>query len=166
MTDGPQGEYLTDREADEACRFIEEQRDRPFFLYLARYCVHMPLQAKQGLTERYRQKVTPGMRHTNATYAAMIHSLDESVGRLMKKLDELGLTDNTVVCFTSDDGGLIGGGKQHVTSNVPLRAGKGSAYEGGVRVPLIVRWPGVTAPRSTCGEAVIGIDYFPTLLAI
>ena len=125
-----------------------------------------PLQAKQPLIERYQQKIKPGMRQTNATYAAMIHSLDESVGRLTAKLDELGLTDRTVICFTSDNGGLIGGGQQHVTSNVPLRAGKGSVYEGGVRVPLIVRWPGVTTPGSTSSEAVIGIDYFPTLLEI
>ncbi|MGH7136496.1 MAG: sulfatase [Pirellulales bacterium] len=166
LTDGPEGEYLTDREVDEACRFIEEQGDKPFFLYLARYCVHTPLQAKQPLIEHYRQKVKPGMRQTNATYAAMIHSLDESVGRLTAKLDEFGLTDRTVICFTSDNGGLIGGGRQHVTSNVPLRAGKGSVYEGGVRVPLIVRWPGVTTPGSTSSEAVIGIDYFPTLLEI
>lgn len=166
LADGPTGEYLTDREADEACRFVEEHRGGPFFLYWARYGVHTPLQAKRPLIERYQGKIKPGMRHTNATYAAMIHSLDESVGRLMAKLDELGIADRTLVCFTSDNGGLIGDGKQHVTSNFPLRAGKGSAYEGGVRVPLIVRWPGVTAPGSVCEEAVIGIDFFPTLLEI
>lgn len=166
LTDGPEGEYLTDRETDEACRFIEEQKDKPFFLYMPRYSVHTPLQAKQPLIEHYRRKVKPGMRQTNATYAAMIHSLDESVGRLMAKLDELGLADRTLVCFTSDNGGLIGGGQQHVTSNVSLRAGKGSVYEGGVRVPLIVRWPGITTPGSTSSEAVIGVDYFPTLLEI
>lgn len=166
LTDGPPGEYLTDRETDEACRFIEEHRDQPFFLYMPRYCVHTPLQAKQPLIERYQEKITPGMRQTNATYAAMIQSLDESVGRLMAKLDELKLADRTVICFTSDNGGLIGGGKQHVTSNLPLRAGKGSAYEGGVRVPLIIHCPGITKPGGECGEPVIGVDYFPTLLEI
>ncbi|HEX7379264.1 MAG TPA: sulfatase [Pirellulales bacterium] len=164
LADGPPGEYLTDRETDEACRFMEEHRDRPFLLYMPRYCVHTPLQAKPPLIERYRQKITPGMRQTNATYAAMIHSLDESVGRLLAKLDELNLADHTVVCFTSDNGGLIGGEKRRVTSNAPLRAGKGSAYEGGVRVPLMIHWPGVTTPGSACGEPVIGIDYFPTFL--
>lgn len=166
LADGPPGEYLTDRETDEACRFMEEHRDQPFLLYMPRYCVHTPLQGKQPLVDRYKQKITPGMRQTNATYAAMIQSLDESVGRLMAKLDELKLADRTAIFFTSDNGGLIGGAKQHVTSNEPLRAGKGSAYEGGVRVPLIVQWPGVTKPGSECGEPVIGVDYFPTLLEI
>ena len=159
LADGPPGEYLTDRETDEACRFIEDNKDRPFFLYLPHYCVHTPLQAKADLVKQYKEKVTPGMRHTNATYAAMIHSMDESTGRIMAKLDELKLTDNTVVIFTSDNGGLL-----RSTSNKPLRAGKGSAYEGGVRVPLFIKWPGVTQAGSVCDEPVISMDLYPTLL--
>jgi len=166
LEDGPPGEYLTDREADEACKFIESHRDRPFFLYWPHYAVHTPLQAKAELIERYRQKLKPGLRHTNATYAAMIASLDESVARLQAKLEELGLAERTVIVFTSDNGGLIAGGRQKVTVNVPLRAGKGSAYEGGVRVPLIVKWPGVARPGAVCETPVMSIDLLPTLLEL
>jgi arylsulfatase A-like enzyme len=102
------------------------------------------------------------MRHNNPTYAAMIASMDDAVGRVTGKLADLGLADKTVVIFTSDNGGLL----RPSTNNVPLRAGKGSAYEGGVRVPLIVRWPGVTAPGSVCHEPVITPDFYPTLLAM
>jgi arylsulfatase A-like enzyme len=161
LTDGPAGEYLTDRLAAEAERFIEANRDRPFFLYFPHYGVHTPLQAKKELVEKFRKKVRPGMRHTNATYAAMIASVDEAVGRVLAKLDELKLADRTVVVFTSDNGGLL-----RSTSNAPLRAGKGSSYEGGVRVPAVVKWPGVTAPGSTCAAPVITPDFYPTLLQI
>lgn len=166
LKDGPPGEYLTDREADEACKFIESHRERPFFLYWPHYAVHTPLQAKAEMIERYRRKLKPGLRHTNATYAAMIASLDESVARLQTKLEELGLAERTVIVFTSDNGGLIAGGRQQVTVNVPLRAGKGSAYEGGVRVPLIVKWPGVTKAGAVCEAPVMSIDFLPTLLEI
>jgi arylsulfatase A-like enzyme len=125
--------------------------------------VHTPLQAKPDLVEQYRQRLRPGMRHTNATYAAMMHSLDESLGRLLQKLEELKIADRTVVIFTGDNGGLIGNG---VTNNAPLRAGKGTAYEGGTRVPLIVRWPGVVPKQSVCSTPVISIDYLPTILEI
>jgi arylsulfatase A-like enzyme len=166
LKDGPPGEYLTDREAEEACKFIESHRDRPFFLYWPHYAVHTPLQAKAELIERYRQKLKPGLRHTNTTYAAMIASLDESVARLQAKLEELGLAERTVIVFTSDNGGLIAGGRQQVTVNVPLRAGKGSAYEGGVRVPLIVKCPGVTQAGAVCETPVMSIDFLPTLLEL
>jgi arylsulfatase A len=159
LADGIKGEYLTDRETDEACKFIEANKDRPFFLYLPHYCVHTPLQAKADLVKEYKEKVTPEKRHTNAVYAAMIHSLDESTARILAKLDELKLTDNTVVIFTSDNGGLL-----RSTSNTPLRAGKGSAYEGGVRVPLIVKWPGLTQAGSLSDEPVISMDIHATLL--
>jgi len=159
LTDGPKGEYLTDRLTDEACKFIETNRDKPFFLYLPQYCVHQPVQAKKEMIEEYKAKVKPGMMHTNAIYAAMIQSLDDGVGKILGKLDELKLTDNTIVIFTSDNGGLI-----EVTRQLPLRAGKGSAYEGGVRVPLIVKWPGVTPAGKVCDEPVIGTDFYPTLL--
>ncbi|HEV7221518.1 MAG TPA: sulfatase [Pirellulales bacterium] len=166
LADGPNGEYLTDREADEACKFIESQRERPFFLYWPHYAVHTPLEAKPELVEHYRQKVKPAGRHANATYAAMIASLDESVARLQAKLVELGLAERIVIAFTSDNGGLLGAPQRPITSNAPLRAGKGSAYEGGVRVPLIVKWPGVTKPGAVCETPVMSIDLLPTLLEI
>jgi arylsulfatase A-like enzyme len=161
LTDGPPGEYLTDRLADEALRFLDANKDRPFFLYFPHYAVHTPLQAKKDLTEHYREKIRPGMRHTNATYAAMIASVDEAVGRVLGKLADLGLTERTLVVFTSDNGGLL-----RSTSNVPLRAGKGSSYEGGVRVPAIVKWLGVTRPGSVCDEPIITPDLYPTLLEV
>ncbi len=166
LADGPPAEYLTDRLADEACRFVERHRDGPFFLYWAHYAVHDPLQAKPDQVERFRRKLRPGLRHDNPVYAAMIASLDDAVGKLCAKLDELGIADQTVVFFTSDNGGLINAARVRTTSNAPLRAGKGSVYEGGVRVPLIVRWPGVVAPGGVCDEPVIGTDYYPTVLEI
>lgn len=159
LKDGPPGEYLTDRLTDEALRFIESSKDQPFFLYLPHYGVHTPLQAKKDLVAKYRQRIKPGMRHTNADYAAMIASVDQSVGLITAKLADLGLADRTIVFFTGDNGGLL-----RSTSNAPLRAGKGSAYEGGVRVPLIVKWPGVTAPGGICHEPVITLDFYPTIL--
>ncbi len=161
LKDGPRGEYLTDRLAAESVLFIEANKDRPFFLYFPHYAVHTPLQAKKELVEKFRAKVRPGLRHTNATYAAMIASVDEAVGRVLAKLEELRLTGRTVVVFTSDNGGLL-----RSTGNAPLRAGKGSAYEGGVRVPAVVKWPGVTAAGSVCAEPVITPDFYPTLLQI
>jgi arylsulfatase A-like enzyme len=163
LEDGPKDEYLTDRLTAEACRFITANRDRPFFLYLPHYTVHTPIQAKPELIEKYRKKIQPGMRHKNPAYAAMIESLDEGVGRLLTTLDAEGIADRTIVVFTSDNGGLMEPGAS--TVNVPLRVGKGSAYEGGVRVPLIVRWPGVTPAGSVCHEPVMSIDFFPTYLA-
>jgi arylsulfatase A-like enzyme len=164
LEDGPPGEYLTDRLTTEACRFISAHRDRPFFLYLPHYTVHTPIQAKPDLIAKYAKKVRPGMRHTNAAYAAMIASLDEGVGRLLETIEAEGIADRTIVVFTSDNGGLMQPGNS--TVNVPLRAGKGSTYEGGTRVPLIVKWPGVTSPGSLCHEPVASIDFFPTYLEI
>jgi arylsulfatase A len=149
-------EYLTDREADEACRFIRRHRDRPFFLYMAHYAVHTPIQAKADLVAKYRAK-TP-THQKNPTYAAMVHSVDDAVGRILATLDELKLTRDTVVIFTSDNGGLV-----PVTSNRPLRSGKGFPYEGGIREPVIVRWPGVVRPGGECPVPVTSVDYFPTL---
>ncbi len=161
IPDGPKGEYLTDREGAEAEKFIEANRDRPFFLYLPRYAVHTPLQARPELVEKYRAKSKPGAPHQNPVYAAMIESLDASVGRILGKLEALGIAGRTVVIFSSDNGGLL-----RSTSNPPARAGKGSAYEGGVRVPLLVRWPGAAKPGSTSDAPVMSIDFFPTLLEI
>ncbi|HXG49203.1 MAG TPA: sulfatase, partial [Methylomirabilota bacterium] len=166
LPDGPEGEYLTDRETDEAIRFIESHREQPFLLYLPRYAVHRPLQAKPAKVAKYRGKAaTSGGTQTNATYAAMIESLDDSVGRLLQRLDELALSERTVVIFTSDNGGLTTG-RDPSTDNAPLRAGKGSPYEGGVRVPLLVRWPGVIAPGVTNDTVVITHDLFPTVLEL
>ncbi len=161
LPDGEPGEYLTDRESLEAVRFIEANKDRPFFLYVPHHAVHTPIQAKKELIEKYRRKATPGAPHSHATYAAMIESVDQSVGRVLAKLDELHLTGRTVVIVTSDNGGLL-----TMTSNAPLRAGKGSAYEGGVRVPLLIRAPGIVPPRATCDVPVITNDFYPTILAL
>ena len=180
LTDGPKGEYLNDRLTEEALTFIDraKAKDKPFFLYLPHYAVHMPLQAKEPVIEKYKAKASglpvsgPGTVMENGrktrvvqnqpVYAAMVESLDESVGRIMGKLTELGLDTNTIVIFTSDNGGLCN--EQAPTSNLPLRAGKGWPYEGGVREPLLIRWPGVIKPGSVSSEPVISNDFFPTLL--
>lgn len=171
LPDGPNGEYLTDRLAAEAVRFIHENARQPFLLYLPFYAVHTPIQGKPGLIARYEAK-PGGAGHGNPTYAAMIDSLDQGVGRVLKALDELGLSDSTAVFFYSDNGG-VGGysaagvrARLEVTSNAPLRGGKGMLYEGGVRVPLIARVPGSTPPGSTSDVPVMCVDFFPTLLEI
>ncbi len=165
LTDGTEGEYLTDRLTEEALRFIDAHRAGPFFLYAPHYAVHTPIQGPPELVKKYLARVSPADEHHNVGYAAMVESMDAGVGRVLQRLDELGLTDRTIVIFTSDNGGFLGGAAQRITSNVPLRSGKGSAYEGGVRVPLLVRWPGVVRPGSTCDTPVITVDIFPTLLA-
>jgi len=154
------GEYLTDRLTQEAEKFIEANKDESFFLYLTHYAVHTPIQAKDELTAKYEKK-PKSEHHKNAKYAAMVESVDDSVGAVLKKLDELKLAENTVVFFFSDNGGFGG-----ATSNHPLRGSKGMLYEGGIREPMIVKWPGVTKPGSRCNEPVIGIDYYPTFLEI
>ena len=136
IEDGPEGEYLTDRLTSESISFIEEHKDTSFFLYLPFYTVHTPIMGKESLIERYENKETYG-GHSRPDYAAMIYSLDQNIGRLLEKLDRLQLSDNTLVIFTSDNGGLL-----PITEQRPLRAGKGSYYEGGIKVPLIMRWPG------------------------
>jgi arylsulfatase A-like enzyme len=164
LKDGPAGEYLTDRLTDEACRWIEAHKDKPFFLYFPHFGVHTPLQAKAALVEKYKKKLKPGETY-NPTYAAMLESIDDSVGKVRAKLAELKLADNTVVVFTSDNGGLIGTEKNPITWNPPFRAGKGSAYEGGVRVPLIIHWPGVAKPRADSARPTITMDVFASLVA-
>ncbi len=161
---GKPGDYLTDRFTDEAIRLIDEAGDRPFFLNLCHHAVHTPIEGKQDLVEHFRKKIQPGMHHQNAGYAAMLTSLDESVGRIMQHLEERHLADHTILIFNSDNGGYINKfARETVTNNFPLRSGKGSLYEGGVRVPLIVRWPGVTPAGAVCNEPVICMDYFKTL---
>ncbi|MFO0927193.1 MAG: sulfatase-like hydrolase/transferase [Gemmataceae bacterium] len=161
----PAGEYLTDRYTAEAERFLDRHKDAPFFLYLAHNAVHTPLRAKADVVKKYPQKMTYG-RQSNPVYAAMLESLDDSVGRVVRKLDELKLTDRTIVIFTSDNGGLatLEGPGTPATVNAPFREGKGWLYEGGLRVPLIVRWPGVMKPGTTSDVPVISHDLFPTLV--
>jgi len=164
---GSKDEYLTDRLTVEAVKFIEANRQRPFFLYLPEFAVHLPEQAKAETVARFRAKADPGNPQHDPVYAAMISSLDENVGRILQKLEELGLAERTVVVFMSDNGGLVyeGKSKAPVTSNAPLRAGKGHLYEGGIREPMMIRWPGVTRP-GVCDVAVSSIDFFPTLAEI
>lgn len=156
LTDGPKGEYLTDRLYTEATRFIEENRAQPFFVYLPHYAVHTPLQAPKPLVARYDSQTDP---QGKPTYAAMVESVDAGLGRLLRRLKDLNLERNTIVVLTSDNGGL-----QRSTRNIGLREGKGTPYEGGTRVPLIVRWPGIVQPNTECDVPVIGIDLYPTLL--
>ena len=163
LEDGPKGEYVTDRLTNEAIKFIDTnaKEDKPFFLYLPHFAVHLPTQGKKPLIEKYKAKITPDMAQNNAVYAAMIDSLDQSVGRIREELKKLKIADNTLVIFVSDNGGRV-----PTTSNLPLRVGKGSAYEGGVRVPLIVYWPGITKPGSVCETPVISMDLYPTIMSI
>jgi arylsulfatase A len=162
------GEYLTDRLTEEAEKFIEQNREKPFLLYLAHYAVHIPLQAKKDLVEKYRAIAKTGQPQHNPVYAAMIESVDDSVGRVLKKLDDLKLADRTVVVFTSDNGGLSvkEGPNTPSTSNGPLRGGKGYLYEGGTRVPFIVRAPGVSRAGTVCDVPVSSIDFYPTFLEL
>ncbi len=185
LTDGPEGEYLPDRLADESIRFLEDQGEDPFLLYLSFYTVHTPIQACKRHLEKFQKKaatlpslgedaLTPEhdgftrARQDGPEYASMVHAMDENVGRVLDALDRLGLDDNTVVIFTSDNGGLSTkpGKRLSPTNNGPLRAGKGWCYEGGIRTCLIVRAPGVTRPGSESSEPVYSTDYYPTMLEL
>jgi arylsulfatase A len=161
LPEGPDGEYLTDRLANEAVTFIERNKDQPFFLYLPHFAVHLPIQGKKDVADKYRSKMRAGLTHTNAMYAAMLESLDQAVGRVRQKLAELQLTERTVVIFTSDNGGHL-----PTTSNGPLRYGKASCYEGGTRVPLIISWPHAIRGGTECATPVISPDLYPTVLEI
>jgi arylsulfatase A-like enzyme len=178
------GQYLTDLLTDRAVEFIEENRNQPFFVYLSHYAVHTPIEGRPEKTRRYESKIKGlefegpeyvygedgrELRHqNNASYAAMVESVDESLGRLMETLLRLRLYDKTIIIFTSDHGGLSNTGLENkrelATSNLPLRAGKGHMYEGGIRVPVIVRWPGVIKGGSTASFPLTGMDYYPTIL--
>ncbi|MCH7686489.1 MAG: sulfatase-like hydrolase/transferase, partial [Planctomycetes bacterium] len=187
-----EGEYITDRLTDEALRFVENHQDEPFFLHLSHFAVHGPWGHKEEYTERFSEQTDPRGEQRNPIMASMLKSVDESLGRVIDKLDELGLTDNTLFIFYSDNGGNTHSnvpgsrqmkdikpghrkwefvqdwkkwaGDQPPTNNAPLREGKGRIYEGGQRVPLMVRWPGRIEPGST-SEAIVGpIDLYPTIL--
>jgi len=162
-------DYLAEAITARSVKFIEDNKDRPFFLYVMHYAVHIPLQARRKLIAKYEKKARPPAGVNNPIYAAMVEHVDHSVGGVLAKLDELKLADNTVVVFFSDNGGL----RQHyrkigpvVTTNAPLRDEKGTLYEGGIREPLIVRWPGKVKPGSVCGQVVTSVDFYPTFLDI
>ena len=183
MSDGPEGEHLPDRLARETARFVREHADQRFLAYLSFYSVHTPLIGRDDLVAKYEErreqrglaelgedelwgsepprKVRLVQEH--ATYAAMVEALDQAVGVVLDALDEAGVADETLVVFYSDNGGLSTS-EGHPTSNLPLRAGKGWLYEGGIREPVIVRWPGVTRAGTTCDVPVISTDVYPTVL--
>jgi len=169
-TEYAKGEYLADFLTQRAVDFITRHKDAPFFLYLPHFGVHSPYQAKKELIAKFKDKPAVGGHH-DPVYAAMIASVDESVGRVMATLDELKLAEDTVLIFTSDNGGVGGYTREGVkggdtTDNAPLRSGKGSLYEGGTRVPFIVRWPGVAKAGSSCDVPTIHVDVLPTLAEI
>jgi len=179
LSDGPDGEHLPDRLALEACRFMEQVGDRPFLAYLSFYSVHTPLMARKDLEEKYRAKSealegsgpiwgTEGERkvrlvHNHAVYAGMVEAVDQAVGKVLTKLEELELDRNTVVFFMSDNGGLSTS-EGHPTSNLPLRAGKGWLYEGGIREPMIIRWPDTVSAGRVSDAVVTSTDFYPTIL--
>ena len=177
------GDYLTDSLTEKANAFIRKNQDKPFFLYLSHYAVHVPIESKEVDKQQAQQRIDKHefigpaykalgpakqkMHQDNATYAGMIKSIDDSLGNIVKQLDALNLSDNTIIVFTSDNGGestktTAYGGK--ATSNLPLKAGKCWLYEGGIRVPLVVKWPGKIAPNSVSNHSVAGTDHYPTLL--
>ncbi len=183
LPDGPEGEYLTERLTNEALGFIEEHKDKPFYLNLAFYTVHTPIQASKNHIDYFNKKreklpesSLPASRiehdgvtkliQDNAQYASMVYAMDENIGRVMNKLKELGLEENTYIFFTSDNGGLSTlFNRGYPTSNLPLRAGKGWCYEGGIRVPLIISGPGID--RNAANDyPVISMDFYPTILEL
>jgi arylsulfatase A-like enzyme len=166
----PEGQYLADFLTDRAVDFISRHKDEPFFLYVPHFAVHTPIHAKAAYVAAWEKKPTRGT-HWNPTYAAMIQSVDESVGRIVARLEELQLAENTIVIFSSDNGGLGGyhrteapSEKKGFTDNTPLRGGKGTLYEGGIRVPFIVRWPGVVKAGATSDVPLAHVDVYPTFL--
>lgn len=160
LKDAPRDEYLTDRLSDEAVSFIREHQDKPWALYLTHFAVHTPLNARKDLVGKYESK-KPGELHDHVAMATMIEAVDQGVGRIQATLEELQLVDNTVVVFFSDNGGY-----GPATDMKPLKGYKGTYYEGGIRVPFFVKWPGVIEAGSQCHEPVIGVDVYPTLCDI
>ncbi|WP_227021322.1 sulfatase [Oceaniferula marina] len=180
LEDGPEGEHLPDRLASETVKFIKANKEKPFLAYLSFYSVHTPLIGREDLVEKYKKKKQAlGAKDSeiwgydkprrvrevqeHAIYGAMVEAMDLAIGKVMQALDEEGLADNTIVVFFSDNGGLSTS-EGSPTSNKPYRAGKGWLYEGGVREPMLVRWPGKTGPGSVCKTPVISTDFYPTLL--
>lgn len=186
ITPGPEGEYIVDRLTDEAIRFLDDNRDRPFLLHVWQYGVHGPWDHKVEYTREFAKKTDPRGKQGNPIMASMLRSVDESLGRIVQRLEELGLTERTIIIFTSDNGGNVHSnipgsrqaqrrdgrmadwrkwaGDRPPTNNAPLRDGKGTLYEGGVRIPLVVVWPGVIEAGSRSSELVSTIDFHPTVL--
>ena len=162
------GDYKSvKRYTDAALSFIEKHKDGPFYVYIGHDVVHLPYRAPADLVAKYEQKLRPGLHHTYPTYAATIEYLDQKVGELMDKLDEWGLADNTLVIFTSDNGGRASNYDYRlVTRNDPLRAGKHTLYEGALRVPFIARWPGKIPANTTNRTPIHQVDMYPTLAAL
>jgi arylsulfatase A-like enzyme len=178
LSDGPEGEHLPDRLAQETVKFISSNKGNPFFVYFSFYSVHTPLKARKDLVDKYEEKkVRLNLQDTfsregdrklrivqsHTTYAAMVEAMDEAVGKVIRGLKEQGVYDRTMIVFFSDNGGLSTS-EGHPTANLPLRAGKGWLYEGGIRVPLIIKWPGITSAGSICQVPVISNDFFPTFM--
>lgn len=186
LPDGSEGEYLTDRLTNEAITLLEQRSDKPFFMELAYYTVHTPIQANKIHHEKFRMKreslkfdnpdstlierdSRTRIYQANDSYASMIAAMDENIGRIMNYLDESGLRDNTLLIFTSDNGGLSTQAAKHgyaPTSLLPLRAGKGWCYEAGIRIPLLIRYPGIIKPGTVCNSPVISMDLYPTILSL
>ncbi len=179
LPDGPAGEHLPDRLATEVSKFITDHKDQPFFIYLPFFSVHTPLMGRADLVKKYQAKQAKlGLKaaftsepprenrsiQEHAIYAAMVEAMDQAVGKVLKALDDNGLTQDTIVIFFSDNGGLSTS-EGSPTSNLPLRAGKGWLYEGGIREPLVIRWPKTVKPGGTCHAPIISTDFYPTLLA-
>ncbi|MCF8380599.1 MAG: sulfatase [Bacteroidales bacterium] len=184
LEEGIEGEYITDRLTTETIKYIKANHENPFLAYVAHYAVHTPLQAKKEKIAYYEEKIgklifegeeysygpdgRTKLRQDNAIYAAMVESMDESFGAIVKELKDLGIYENTIIIFTSDHGGLSNTGPENkrplATSNLPLRAGKGHIYEGGIKVPVFVRWPGVADKKATSDMVITGMDYFPSIL--
>lgn len=160
IQDGPEKEYLTDRLTDEAIQFVETNSQNPFFLYLPFYTVHTPIMGKPELLAKFKSK-KGSAGQDNPEYAAMVHSMDQNIGRLLQRVKELKLEKNTMVVLTSDNGGI-----RDISRQDPLRAGKGSYYEGGIRVPLIVKYPGRVEAGGSCNTRVTNLDFFPTFQKI
>ena len=155
------GEYLTDREGDEIVNFLQAQTQK-FFIHWAPYAVHTPLMAPQALVEKYKAKA--GGKQKNPVYAAMVENLDQNVGKVLAALDSLNLTEKTLVIFTSDNGGLMGNPANPITNNEPLRSQKGYPYEGGIRVPTVVKWPGKVPAGVQSNLPIVTLDWVPTIL--
>jgi arylsulfatase A-like enzyme len=151
----PDGTHLTEIFSDQATKFIRANKDEPFFMHMAYYSVHTKLIPVREFIDYYKDK------DVHATYASMVQKMDESIGRIMDELDRLGLAENTLVVFSSDNGGIC-----EVSHQTPYRAGKGSYFEGGIRVPYVMRWPNKIAPGSICETPVTGLDFFPTFLDV
>ncbi len=165
LKDGPDGEYLTERLAHDACQFIEQNKDKPFFLNFWFYNVHTPLQAKKEKVDKYKQLIDTTKLQQNPIYAAMVEHMDEAVGLVITKLKSEGLLHNTIIVFTSDNGGLIGKNYPK-TNNYPLQSGKGDIYEGGIRVPAIITIPNAKRRGYVCDEPIISPDFYPTLVEL